>query len=207
MKSYKKILVLAVAALLLVAVSVGGTLAWLTDKTDPVTNAFAPALVDISLTETWNTASKENGELDSWTAKMIPGATYKKDPKVTVETGSEKCYLFIEVVETDTGNAINWEQAEGWSKVEGATPKHIGGVVYMWKQPEAAGTSVYFLKGEGEGDLKNGKVTIDNDVTAETAKAELKFYAYAVQSENLKEDSGAAITEPGEIWKLTPSVP
>ena len=97
----RKALVVLSLMLVLVLAAVGGTVAWLTDSTDAVTNTFTVGDINITLTETWNTASVEDGEKDSWTAKMIPGNQYLKDPKVTVQAGSEACYLFVKFTEID----------------------------------------------------------------------------------------------------------
>ena len=79
MKNKKKTLLMSLAAVLLVVSGVFGTLAWLTDSTDSITNTFTVGNIDIDLTETLPTDR---------TAKMVPGHTIKKDPKVTVTAGS-----------------------------------------------------------------------------------------------------------------------
>ena len=83
-----RVLILVLALVLLFGVSVGGTLAWLLDKTDEVTNVFTTSDIDVELKE--NTTEY----------KMIPGWTIDKDPIVTVKAGSEDCWVFIKVEET-----------------------------------------------------------------------------------------------------------
>lgn len=80
-----KPLALLLAMSLLVGCAIGGTVAWLADKTEPVKNTFTTSNVDIELAETKNAF------------KMIPGWTIEKDPVVTVKKGSEDCYLFVKV--------------------------------------------------------------------------------------------------------------
>ena len=46
-----RILLTAVAALLLVAMTVGGTLAWLQDTSDTVENTFTASNIDVELDE------------------------------------------------------------------------------------------------------------------------------------------------------------
>lgn len=97
----KKILALVLALVLATAVSVGVTLAWLTDR-DTVTNVFTVGDVQIKLDETdtdeggqpipddeGNPVRKEEGN----EYHLIPGQTYLKDPMVTVESGSEPSYV------------------------------------------------------------------------------------------------------------------
>lgn len=85
----KKVIATVGACALCLGLGVAGTLAWLTDRTDPVVNTFTDSDINISLTET---------EEDF---QMVPGFTIDKDPKVTVKAGSEKCYLFVKI-ETST---------------------------------------------------------------------------------------------------------
>ena len=84
----KKAIALTLVAVLLVAGSVMGTIAWLTDKTDEVKNVFTDSDINITLTETTEVY------------KMIPGWEIDKNPVVTVEAGSEDCWVFIKVVES-----------------------------------------------------------------------------------------------------------
>ena len=92
----KKSIALVMMAVLLVAASVMGTLAYLTSK-DSVTNTFTVGKVKITLDEA---KVNEYGEADTSasrvkenTYKLMPGHTYIKDPTVTVKAGSEKSYV------------------------------------------------------------------------------------------------------------------
>ena len=99
MKKTKAIL-MALCAVLLVAASVMGTLAYLT-STDTVTNTFTVGKVEIKLDEA---AANPDGSLKEGADrvqrneyKLLPGHTYAKDPMVTVLEGSEKCYVKMTV--------------------------------------------------------------------------------------------------------------
>ena len=81
--------------LVMMMMAVGGTIAWLTDNTDPIQNTFTVGNIDIDLTETPNTDTNNDKTNDAWTAELIPGKEYAKNPKVIVKAGSEKCYLFV----------------------------------------------------------------------------------------------------------------
>lgn len=99
-------LLLAIA--LLVGTAVGGTLAWLTDKTDSVKNTFTVGNIDITLKE------------DTTDYKMIPGFTIDKDPEVAVVDGSEDCWLFVKVkksIKADLDAYIAYAFADGWQTV------------------------------------------------------------------------------------------
>ena len=82
----KKGLAMVLALVLLAVCAVSGTLAWLTAKSEVVTNTFTTSDIKVELKET--TGQKY---------KMIPGYTISKDPKATVLAGSEECYLFVKL--------------------------------------------------------------------------------------------------------------
>lgn len=95
MKKFKALLVVA-CALLLVAASVFGTMAYLT-STATVTNTFTVGKVKITLDEAKvNTdgtpvANAERVKVNEY--KLLPGHTYTKDPVLTVKGGSEDAYV------------------------------------------------------------------------------------------------------------------
>lgn len=99
MKKSKAIL-MALCAVLLVAASVMGTLAYLT-ATDEVVNTFTVGKVAIKLDEA---AANPDGTLIEGAARvkankyhLLPGHTYEKDPMVTVLNGSESSYIKMTV--------------------------------------------------------------------------------------------------------------
>lgn len=99
MKKFKALLVVA-CALLLVAASVFGTMAYLT-STDEVKNTFTVGKVNIKLDEA---KANPDGSLVEGAArvkansyKLLPGHTYNKDPMVTVLSGSESSYVKMTV--------------------------------------------------------------------------------------------------------------
>ena len=99
MKKFKALLVVA-CALLLVAASVFGTMAYLTSN-DEVVNTFSVGSVAIKLDEAKaNTdgslvAGADRVKANSY--KLLPGHTYNKDPMVTVLSGSESSYVKMTV--------------------------------------------------------------------------------------------------------------
>lgn len=162
----KKTLALVLALTLLVAGVVGGTLAWLTDRTAEVKNTFTVGDINIGLTET--TADY----------KMVPGNTIAKDPTVTVKANSEACWLFVKVTEsTDLKDFITYAIAEGWTALPG-----VDGVYYREVPASAADQTFSVLAGDA--------VTVKSDVTRtmlETAKTDaptLTFKAYAIQKDH-----------------------
>lgn len=179
----KKKLTTVLAIVLVVALSVAGTYAYLTSKTATIKNTFTTGNVNITLTETWNTDTDGNGEPDAWQAQLIPGKEYLKDPVVTVEGGSEKCYLFVKFEEN--GNAADYLTytsllaAPDWTQGDGN--KIPSNVWYRVVNKSADNTTFNLLAGD--------KVTIRDDVTNENmaaaSKAQLVYTAYACQFEGM----------------------
>ena len=163
----KKSLALVLALAMIVVCVVGGTLAWLIDKTDPVTNTFTYGDIDITLAETTGTSYK-----------MIPGYTIAKDPKVTVLAGSEKCYLFVKVDKsTNFDSFMAYTIAAGWEALDG-----VNGVYYRVVDTAGMGTAYSVLA--------NDQVTVKDTVTKADMNAlkaddaiqpTLTFTAYACQ--------------------------
>lgn len=99
MKKTRKILLMAACAVLLVCISVGATVAYLT-STDSVTNTFTVGKVAIKLDEApvdTNGKATTGARVKANNYKLLPGHTYNKDPMVTVLSGSEPAYIKMTV--------------------------------------------------------------------------------------------------------------
>ena len=99
-KKLRRILLTVCSAALLVCVTVGATVAYLT-STATVTNTFSVGNVSIKLDEA---KANPDGSLvpnadrvKANSYKLLPGHTYNKDPMVTVLKGSESCYVKMTV--------------------------------------------------------------------------------------------------------------
>ena len=177
----KKGLALFLALTLLVVGVVAGTLAWLTAKSDVVTNTFTTSDIKVELKETTGAEYK-----------MIPGYTITKDPKATVLAGSEECYLFVKLDKSaNFDNYLTYGIAEGWTKLEGVTD-----TVYYRKVVTADIGKAYSV-------LANDQVTVSGDITKEQMNAfttatlpKLTITAYASQ---LYKSAGVEFTA-AEAW-------
>ena len=100
MKTARKVLILALCAVLLVSISVMGTMAYLTSQ-DSVKNTFTVGKVAIKLDEAKANADgtlvQGADRVDANSYKLLPGQTYNKDPMVTVLKDSEKSYIRMTV--------------------------------------------------------------------------------------------------------------
>ena len=143
MKTAKKAMLLTVCALVLVAATVMGTLAYLT-STDEVKNTFTVGKVAITLDEAKvdekGQAIKGEGaeRVQANSYKLMPGVDVDKDPTVTVKGGSEDCY--VRVLITITGNnptgamSMIAVQTDNW-KISGMNEKD-GNIVMEMRYTE-----------------------------------------------------------------------
>ena len=99
----RKVLLTVCCAALLVCVTIGATVAYLT-STDEVKNTFTVGNVQIKLDEAKanpDGSLVENADrVKANSYKLLPGHTYNKDPMVTVLNGSESCYVKMTVTFT-----------------------------------------------------------------------------------------------------------
>lgn len=173
--------------------SIGGTLAWLTATTQEVKNTFTVGDIAIKLEETKQSDNTvlESGE--EWSAQLIPGSTYTKNPVVTV-IGSEDnvdCYLFVEFDPTVSKTYLDytsaWE-AEGqttWTQLSanGVTPE----VWYTTVTASSTDTSFLLIVNNTVA-VKEGLLKADTDETTLSMPAAdftMTYTAYAVQQDNL----------------------
>ena len=100
MKTKSKALLLTLCAVLLIAASVLGTMAYLTSSAE-VENTFTVGKVEIKLDEAKVTADgipvEGAARVTANSYKLMPGTTYTKDPTVTVKAGSEESYVRMKV--------------------------------------------------------------------------------------------------------------
>lgn len=188
----KKTIALIVCLTLIIGCAIGGTIAWLTDTTKAVTNTFTAGDVDIDLTETWNTDADGNGSLESWTAKMIPGASYTKDPVVSVTANSEDCWLFVKFEEKNDAKTYlvytsTLTTDNGWTQGDGTK---IPTNVWYRKVLASDTTRSWHLLANDTVQINGETVTKANMSTADDAQ--LVYTAYACQS--------ASFTDPALAW-------
>ena len=189
-----KMFVMMLALVLVFGCAVGGTIAWLTATSATVENTFTYGDINIELTET-----KPIGQ----EAKIIPGVKIDKDPKVTVKAGSEACWLFVKVKETDWPEfkeadgtrKISYKIADGWTLVPGETD-----VYYCTINTMTTADTDYAI-------LEDNKVTVSENLLKTEVSAlatagtqfKLTFTAYAVQKDGINDVATA--------WKTASTVP
>lgn len=131
-RDHRKLAVLCLLVVLLLAAAAFGTMAWLT-ASDSVTNTFTvgnfnkpnpdpgtgpdekPLPADLAgyiVEPNWN---------KNETHKLIPGASFAKDPYVGIGPKSEDAIVYVYVQNPFEGSSVYFELGDGWSAVEGET--------------------------------------------------------------------------------------
>ena len=174
----KKTLITILATVLVCCCVVGGTLAYLMATTQTIKNTFTVGNVSITLVETEGT-----GDANNKSFKMVPGNTIKKDPKVTVVAGSEDCYVFVKIEESNNLNDfITYAVADGWNVLKNGDATIQG--VYYRSYNDDDGAQEYPVLTSNEVTVKDTVTkTMVDGLTAETYPT-LSFTAYAIQSAN-----------------------
>ncbi len=163
MKRKTVIMLLAVAAIL--GLTIGGTLAWLTDTTDSVKNTFTTSDVDIELKETTGTEYQ-----------MVPGYTITKDPKVTVKADSEKCYLFVKLDKSENFDSfMTYAMADDWTALT-----EVSNVFYRIVEDTNADQEFVVIK-DNAVSVKNTVTKADMNGLTEATYPTLTVTAYACQ--------------------------
>lgn len=184
--SSKKALAMLLSLVLVIGCVAGGTLAWLTATSNEVNNVFTTSDIGVTL--------EESNDLN---LKMVPGWTITKDPKATVTTGSEDCYLFVKVEKSaNFDDFMTYAIAEDWTELS-------DGVYYMIFDSKNAENENEM--GTAYSVLKDDQVKVKDTVTKEDMKAltdetkpNLSFTAYAVQ---LYRENGTQFTV-AEAWAM-----
>ena len=176
-----KTVAILLALVLAIGCAVGGTLAWLISKTNPVVNTFTYGDINIDLKE------DTKGPYT-----ITPGKNITKDPKVTVKANSEACWLFMKVEKNDWNDKVTYEIADGWKKGDGT---EIPANVY-YREVVANDKAQEFPV------LKGNTVTVSDTLTKEdikgiTTKPTLTFTAYAVQKDGS--------TNAADAWAKIPT--
>ena len=191
-KKLTKALVLTACAILLVAGTIMGTVAYLTAQVE-VKNTFTYGNVTITMDERKTTV---NGEFDGTSRvtvdnsyKLIPGQTYNKDTTIHVGTESERCYLFVKVTTINDLVSYSFASTEStesteWKLVTGSDD------VYYYAGVVEAGANVQVLK----------SFTVDSEAKAEnlnsiSEEAIVTVIGYAVQA--------AGFDTAAEAWGAT----
>ena len=211
MKTKSKALLLALCAVLLIAASVLGTMAYLTSQ-DQVTNTFSVGSVSITLDEqdvkpdgTTDTENVDNDTLNALNRvqaneyHLLPGHKYIKDPIIHVDPTSENCYLFVKVVDEiadieDAETVATQMANNGWAAVDGVANTYV----YIGTD-EGASVPLAVSGGSNITVFETFKIkgSVTNTELAKYKDKTITVTAYAVQMDGFEGKKAA------EIWSTT----
>lgn len=214
----KKIVASASALALTAAVAVGGTLAFLQDNTEALTNNFtynaASQNVALEIYEhkinpdnqltVFDTPYAEDDtdhfvyEGGNQTYTIMPGATVAKDPTLRVTSGNTKVYLYAEVVPGGDTTAIQTINVNTTDWEELGVPGKNGGTVYVLKTCKDGGIATGLKDDQKTAETDEYKVlnsvtyasTLSND-----ANASIAVYGYVVDA--------VAGSDPATVYTAT----
>lgn len=177
----------ALAGVMIMACSIGGTMAWLSAKSNTVENTFTVGKVAIELYET-----KDGKTVDGLDLKGIPGETLGKNPTVKMLKGSEDSYVYVQVIEKNNTTAdgkqiVEWTPDTAWKLIDEDHNIYTKeGSMYA----QNFDLTVKFLKGD---EVKiNEKLTSEDVAALDGQLPELNFQAAAVQrAYNTRADADA----------------
>ena len=212
MKTKNKALLLTLCAVLLVAASVLGTMAYLTSR-DAVENTFSVGSISLSLDEQDidnDSNTSDNKDYNGTTRdkanayKLLPGHTYVKDPIIHITTGSEDAWVFVKVengiadyeAETVSGGYTSIAEqitiTYGWTALTG-----VDGVYYKeWHPTDSTDLQVF----------ANFKVADNANETEgwadiESSNKKINVTGYAVQMDGFEAEVSEGATEPTAAQK------
>lgn len=215
----RRALLLVASAVLLVSISVSATLAYLTSKTEVVTNTFSVGNVKIDLDESDVDDTDGDGKTDDRDKvnnyHLKPNDEHKKDPIVWLDEKSEDCYLFVEVVnplapiesDADNENTIVEQMAvNGWLPLTQLDNTTVVPNIYFYADANGSPKSVSYAATSETGVPVFEKVYISEKVHNNDTNQD-DFYldkyqgkqitvtAYAIQS------SGWTAPHEYDLWK------
>ncbi len=199
----KKKLLIALAIVLVVAMSVTGTLAYLTANTGAVTNTFTVGKVfDEEDSDTHkNFELLEHGitgkpgeytltaeEVSGNEYTVMPGVNIPKDPFVRVNSPvGVDVYLFVEVVDGTGEQLTVTVDSAKWTKLAGVTGTHGGDVYTLASGRLAAGSTL-----DATYILANNEIAVANATIVNPGR--VTFYGYLIQAAGFTSAEDAAVT-------------
>ena len=173
-----RLMTMVIATVLLLALAIGGTLAWLSTKDGPITNTFTPSKVTCKVTESFNGETKSNVNVTN--------------------TGDTDAYIRVKLVTyrvNDEGDHIG-----GIAKIPDFTPGAgwvENGDYYYYTQPVAPGE-------QPEISLID-RITLtdsyDDADDADGGKQVIEVMAEAIQANGVADDGTKAVVE---AWGVDP---
>lgn len=200
MNNNRKLLILLLCTVTLVATGIFSTLAYLTDK-EAVTNTFTIGQVGISLDE-----AKVNPDgslvqgadpVQENKYHLLPGHTYTKNPTVHIDSKSESCWVFVKVengiaaIEDQTNPIAAQIASNGWKVLD--VEKEPGVYYQSWEKGADRDLPVFqSFTIDGNKTVNGATTPAGKENIANYANAKVVVTAYAIQMAGFENDQAAA---------------
>jgi len=209
-----RVALLVLSFALVIAASVGGTLAWLQNESKEVKNTFTSAVLfdepeDFTLWEheatenadgTYTLSTGETAITNANTYKVLPGVDIPKDPTVDIVGLQENAYLYLQVtnsLDNDLSYDIdpaNWEKLTGYDGI------------YVYKGASASDNIISAFATDEDvllvNILENKQIEVDDEYAADVSGT-LTFKAYMVQATGNGADATQAWANTYNIGVIT----
>lgn len=163
-RTHKRATLLGLAALLIVAASIGGTLAWLTSSPSGIVNTFTPGEVPNEVVETFNGETKSNvrvkntGNVDAYIrVALVPIWRNKSDNSGAGIAASLSQLTITPALPTGDTAVNNWVFADGY---------------YYYSDKVAAGASTEALIGTATVNTTHDGKYLELQVLAQSIQAD-----------------------------------
>ena len=168
----KSIIILIVGIILFIA-TLNSTIAWLKSESKMLISKFTNGNIQITLTD------EDLNENNTLNYEIIPGTTVEKNTYVTVNEGSEDCWLFVEIEQTDNFNDfMSYTVEEGWQLLEENSN------IYYKEITKNNDNQVFNI-------IKDNIINVNSELTQEQCKnlnennyPSISIAAYAIQRNN-----------------------
>ena len=199
-KLNKKTLAIVISVVLVLAITVGATLAYLHSESGYKSNTFS--FVD-RLTVTLNDEVSEY--------KIIPGQTAAQDTTITLSEHDVPAYVYVIVQELNTKynnkTIVDWAIAEGWTAMDYAAPDAFALTdLFTETAPSAENTKIFYRTVDASYEAATFNVLADNQVSYPAnvvrtdvplgTEIKLNFAAVAIQTEGFGSALAAWVGEP-----------
>ena len=187
----KKIVSVCLVVRLLATAIIGTTLASFTDETEVVNNTFTTGNVTIDLDEAkvdeYGVKVDPAERVTANSYKLVPSATYTKDPTVHVAKGSEPCYVYVKITNSIAELIAPLAIKAGWAPMDGG--------LYYWNEVVDARENAVDLTV-----FESFTVNKDANLSEVSAEDAITVQAFAVQTSGDFANAEAA-------WKATFGAP
>ena len=195
----KNMLIGGMSLALVACISVGATLAYLSDNTGTMTNTFKFGALEVTQQETdGETTVNDSGSLTY--ADLVPGDTVKKEVKISLTDHKVNAYVYVAVknsnetlVKYGNGDDEAFKAGVGsdWREVESDQVSGYDLYVYTGNTEAAKAVtnftdSVLFANAQVQ-DAGTGSDTVGDDTT-------IKIASYAIQADHVTDYEDKAIT-------------